>query len=154
MEILKALDHLGDVETAAADFYDFLAKHFENEHEASGLFYRMAIQEKNHKNLIRFCKRMVYRDSASYQQIDFDIDLVKDFLQEIRNFKKSHPSPDLKQALHFALDLESHAVERIHSSLMAESNPRIRSLMEQLAEEDSRHAQQLESFAQEHMSSS
>lgn len=152
MEILKALDHLGDVETAAADFYDFLAKQFAHHREASGLFYRMSIQERNHRNLIRFCKRMVSRDSASYHKVDFDVELVSAFLKEVRNFKKLHPSPDLKQAIEFALSLESHAVEGLHSSLMADSNPRMRSLMEQLAEEDSRHVQQLESFARKHMS--
>lgn len=152
MDLLKALNHLSRVETAAADFYEFLSAHFESLPEVSGFYYRMAIQERNHRNLIGFCKKMVHQDPTAFNVVDFDVSLVEDFLEDVRRFKQENPRPSLSQALEFSISLENHGAEKIHKSLVGTSNPKISALITQLSEEDSRHAALLETFARDQLS--
>jgi rubrerythrin len=149
MQILTVLSAIGKVEKAVGDFYQWLSEVFADDHEASGFFFRMSMQEKAHANLVSFSKKLVVRSPRDFAEVEADLSAVDELLSSLEAFRQDNPEPDLVDALRFAMEVESSGAENIHRSVVIESNPEVAGVINSLAKADSEHFDVLKRFALE-----
>lgn len=147
MEIRSALNAIENVELALAKLYEWFSTHFASDPEASGFFFRMAMQERNHANIVAYSKTLARRTPLEFGPVDFDAGVVDDFLSKVDLFRELNPSPTILEAVEFSQVLEDHAAEGIHGSLICSSNPEIAPMIKSLAKADDQHKKDLEAFA-------
>jgi rubrerythrin len=148
MKILSLLTSLEKIELQMSSLYDWLSDVFEDDAEASGLFFRMAMQERSHANLIRYGKKLVHRAPADFAEVDFDPDEIDRLLAAIGDAIEADPAPTLEQAIGLALALEDSPAETAHRSILIHSNPEVAGVIRSLAAADEEHAEGLRTFAE------
>jgi rubrerythrin len=147
MKILALLSSLEKIELEMASLYEWLSGVFSEDLEASGLFFRMAMQEKSHANLIRYGKKLVHQTPSDFGEVDFDVSEIDPLLEAIRASKGQNPPPELDEAIALALSLEESPAERIHRKILIDSNPEVQNLIRSLAAADDEHLSGLKHFA-------
>lgn len=152
MRIFEVLSRLEMIESKMADFYEWLSEVFDSDSDASGLFFRMSLQEKSHASLIRYGRKLVSRCPQDFEDVDFDAESVDSLLASVDSFRVDSPQPSLDEALFFAMKTECHPAENAHREVLAVSNPEIGQIIRSLAIADEEHHQTLKSFAQERAS--
>jgi rubrerythrin len=149
MKIYEVLSRLERIESKMADFYEWLSEVFADDSDASGLFFRMSLQEKSHASLLRYGKKLVHRSPNEFEDVDFDASPVDALLISVDRFREASSEPSLADALLFAMKVECHPAENSHRNVISVSNPEIGQVIESLAIADEEHHQTLKSFAQE-----
>jgi rubrerythrin len=147
MKILNLLSSLEKIEVEMAGLYEWLSSVFTDDTEASGLFFRMAMQERSHANLIRYGKKLVHQAPKDFAEVDFDSAAIGELLDAIRAAKDSARPPSLEGALLMALQFEDSPAETAHRSILMSSNPAVREVIQSLAAADEEHAKGLRAFA-------
>jgi len=148
MQILQILSSLERLEQQIADLYHWFSDHFTDDDDASGLFFRMSLQEKSHVSLVRYGRKMVHASPDEFGDVEVDSQLIRELSSEIGNFRGENPQPTLGQALRFAMRVESHAAENIHRTVLIDSNPEVAGVIGNLATADQEHFEILRNFAQ------
>jgi len=148
MKILTLLSSLEKIEIQMSTLYEWLSTVFKDDTEASGLFFRMAMQEKSHANLIRYGKNLVHRAPMDFSEVDFDPGVIDQLMAAIRSARESNPAPTLQQAIGLALDLEDSPAETAHRSILMNSNPEVAGVIRNLAAADEEHIAGLRAFAE------
>ncbi len=143
MTILKLLDALQQLELQVAELYRWLADEFADDREATGVFFRLSLQEETHANLIAFQRRMILHASGPVPVPDIDIRAVAEVSQQLREFRARHPHPTLEEALSFAASLEDTAAERVHTRILTGAESPLKALVSSLAADDLRHRELL-----------
>lgn len=149
MRIFDALARLEMIESKMAEFYEWLSEVFETDSDASGLFFRMSLQEKSHASLLRYGRKLVSRSPQDFEDVDFDAASVDSLLASVDGFRGESPQPSLGEALFFAMMIECHPAENAHRDVLAVSNPEIGHIIRSLAIADDEHHQTLKAFAHE-----
>ncbi|MCU0303373.1 MAG: hypothetical protein MUC56_04890 [Thermoanaerobaculales bacterium] len=149
MKILEALSRLERVEGAMASLYEWLSEVFAADGEASGLFFRLSLQEKSHASLLRYGRKLVHRSPKEFDDVDLDGVAVDALLATVERFRAAAPVPSLADALFFAMRVECHPAEHGHREVLAASNPAISQIVRNLAIADEEHHQTLKVFAQQ-----
>lgn len=152
MRIFEVLSRLEMIESKMADFYEWLSEVFDSDSDASGLFFRMSLQEKSHASLLKYGRKLVSRSPQDFEDVDFDAESVDSLLASVDSFRVDSPQPSLDKALFFAMQVECHPAENAHREVLAVSNPEIGQIIRSLAIADDEHHQTLKSFAQERAS--
>jgi rubrerythrin len=147
VRILNLLGQLEKVELEMAALYDRLSRHFEHDAEASGLFFRMAMQERSHAGLVRYGKSLVHQAPGDFAEVDFDVSGIDRLLVSIRASMDGGPPASLQEALTLALSLEDSPAEAAHRSILIGSNPGVTQLIRSLAASDEEHVAGLRAFA-------
>ncbi|PWB72624.1 MAG: hypothetical protein C3F15_10840 [Holophagae bacterium] len=147
MKILSLLGVLERVELEMAALYEWLSRLFEHDAEASGLFFRMAMQERSHATLLRFGKSLVHQAPGQFADVEFDAAAIDGLLVAIRTARHERPAPSLEEAVSRALQFEDGPVEAAHRSILTNSNPGVTDLVRRLAAADEEHAAGLRAFA-------
>lgn len=147
MQILTVLSAIESIESSVAKLYEWFSECFATEPEASGFFFRLAMQERSHANMVAFSKGLVRRSPNDFSGIDFDMALVDDLLLTVVNFRTNNPHPSLSQALEFAMEIESHGAEGVHRSMIIQSNPEIANMVNSLAQADREHFKLLKGYS-------
>jgi len=148
MQIQRVLAQLERVESEMARFYEWLSEVFASDGDASGLFFRMSLQEKSHAGLIKYGRKLVYRSPNEFEDVDFDETAVASLLESLGEFRADFPEPTLAEALFFAMKIEGHPAENGHRDVLAVSNPEISQMIKSLAIADEEHYRTLSTFAQ------
>ncbi|MEN8165217.1 MAG: hypothetical protein ABFS37_13895 [Acidobacteriota bacterium] len=148
MQILTVLSAIEKIESSVAKLYEWYSEVFAGDDEASGFFFRLAMQEHSHANMIALAKNLVRRSPSDFSPIDFDLALVEDLLDTITLFRTHNPQPSLAAALGFAMSVESHGAEGIHRSMVIQSNPEVADMVNSLANADREHFKLLEGYAE------
>ena len=148
MQILTVLSAIENIESSVAKLYEWFSDCFVADSEASGFFFRLAMQERSHATMVTFSKGLVRRSPNNFSTVDFDMALVDDLLQMVSNFRAQNPLPSLAQALDFAIAIESHAAEGIHRSMVIQSNPEIADMINNLAKDDREHSRLLKEYVE------
>jgi rubrerythrin len=148
MKILTLLSSLEKVELEMASLYEWLSGVFGEDSEASGLFFRMAMQETSHANLIRYGKKLVHQAPNSFGEVDFDTSEIEPLLAAIRASRDQNPPPSLEEAVSMALKFEESPAERIHREILINSNPEVQQVIRSLAAADDEHLAELKDFAE------
>ena len=146
MQIEPILRALRDLEQAAADLYGFYAEIFSDNSEARQFFLHMQKQEIKHRDIVEFEHRLVMGNSDSFGEVPIDDRDIRKVIESI----EQHISEgifDIRDAFDFALELEESAVESFYKTALAQSNPKLQSMIDHLTEADSGHVKQLKNFA-------
>ncbi|MEE4270856.1 MAG: hypothetical protein V2I67_04225 [Thermoanaerobaculales bacterium] len=148
MKIHEVLSRLEDIENTMADLYEWLSEVFEADSEASGLFFRMSLQEKSHASLLKYGKNLVRRSPDEFDDVDFDAGVVEALVSSVDEFRAKSPAPSLAEALFFSMQVECHPAENSHRDVLTVSNPEISQMIRSLAIADAEHHKTLKTFAQ------
>lgn len=148
MTILSLLGLLEKVELEMAALYESLSHAFEHDAEASGLFFRMAMQEKSHARLLRYGKSLVRQAPGDFANVEFDAAAIDRVLAAIRAARGEVRPPSLQDAVRRALEFEDGPVEAAHRSILVSSNPGVSDLVGRLATADEEHVAALRAFAE------
>lgn len=143
MNILKILDTLQQLELRVAELYRWLADVFAADREASGVFFRLSLQEQTHANLIAFQRRVILHGGGPVAVPDIDLRGVAEVIARVDEFRASTPRPTLEQAVAFAVSLEEGAAEQVHSRLLRGCDSPLATLVRSLAADDLRHKELL-----------
>ena len=146
MRIRSLLGVLERVELEMAALYEWLSRRFEHDAEASGLFFRMAMQERSHATLLRFGKSLVHQAPGQFADVEFAA-AIDGLLAAIRAASHEHPAPSLEEAVSRALQFEDGPIEAAHRSILTSSHPGVTELVCRLAAADEEHASGLRAFA-------
>jgi rubrerythrin len=142
------LDSLETLENEMAGLYGALADRFEaSDAEASGLFFQLAMQERNHANLVRFARGLVRRTPERFAEAPTDDRDVQRLVERVRGFRAAVDEPTLEEAVGFALDVEGDPLEQLHRKVVEWSDSEVGRVMAQLASDDRGHHERLGEFA-------
>lgn len=149
MSIAGLLNALEGVEHGLAELYGWFAQRFDHDPVASGMFFRLSLQEQSHVNLVRYGRTLVRRSPKEFRPVPVNGRLIEELRESIETFRGSQDEPTLEDAVRFALRAEVHAAERIHRSVLVDSNPSLAGVVASLACADREHAALLEGFARQ-----
>ena len=147
MDILKAFDVLGHLESRVQDLYDYYNKLFIDDREAAGMFYTLALDEKYQCDIVAYQTRMVRRNRNMFKDVEIDVSAVDSVLSRIDAILKSPTPPTLDEALAFTLEMKVSALEYHYTTLIAKSNPEVAPLISALASSDKEHTLMLSNLA-------
>jgi len=147
MQVYQVLATLERIETTMAEFYEWLSEVFEADSDASGLFFRMGLQERSHASLLQYGKKLAHRAPDAFEDVDFDADEAQRLCEAVHVFREERPTPSLADALFFAMKAECHPAENSHREVLAVSNPEISKIVKSLAIADAEHHATLKTFA-------
>ncbi len=146
MAILVVLRTYGELESEAAKLYAGFAAQFQHDDKARDFFIKLAEDEKAHFDLVKYQERVVRKAPKDFAPVDVDMPAIEKTISAIAAFRKT--SPALKDAIRFALDIETEIVEHYTGTVMKESNKGFAQLMQGLtanAKDD--HYKELIKFA-------
>jgi rubrerythrin len=146
MDILKVLTKLGQLEQDTSKLYEWLSNLFVLDAEVARFFRKLSEDEQAHFDLVKYQERIVRKSPKDFEGVDVDLGAVDKTLSRIAEFRAT--SPSVRDAIRFALDLETEIVEKYASTIMNQSNKELAALMKNLTnnlKED--HYQQLIQFA-------
>ena len=148
MTILSLLGLLEKAELEMAALYEWLSHAFEHDAEASGLFFRMAMQENAHARLLRYGKSLVRQAPGHFADVELDAVAIDRLLAAIRATRSEAGPLSLENAVRRTLQFEDGPVEAAHRSILTSSNRDVSGLIRQLLAADEDHATGLRAFAE------
>jgi len=143
MSLVKILETLQQLELSAAELYRDCAEMFAAHREASGVFFRLSLEEHTHANLLAFQKRLVLHGAGPVAVPDVDLGEVVELIAKVEAFRVRRPRPTLEEAVQFATFLEQTAAERLHARVLTHLDGPFGGLLKNLAADDARHEQLL-----------
>jgi len=141
------MDKLLEFELALRDLYQWFSNGFRHDQEAAKTFGRLALQEEKHANLIRYQKRLWSANSPAIAAMEANLEEVDRLLEEIETLRRRNEPPTLVEALELSIRLERSAAEKLHRSVATDLNPDLGPFISQLAGDDDKHIEMLESLA-------
>ena len=88
-------------------------------------------------------------NASAFQPVPTELDEVDRLLEEIAEFRASHARPRLADAVELAKRLEQSAAEKLHRTVVGQSNPELAGFIERLASDDHKHLELLEELERE-----
>ncbi len=140
MDLVTLLRPLEALEAAMAEMYEHLSSVFGGDPEASGVFFRLALEERRHLGMVRHARRLARTGPNAFGEVDADLAEVQRALEEAARLRAADGGTDLAGALRAALEIEVGAAEGHYRLIVAHANPEIASLLEALSGDDRRHA--------------
>jgi len=147
MKILNLLSSLEKIELEMSGLYEWLSTVFKDDTEASGLFFRMAMQEKSHANLLRYGKKLVHQAPSDFGEVEFHPGAIDELIDAIRTAREAAQPPTLEGAIIMALQFEDSPAETAHRSILTSSNPGVSEVINNLTTADEEHLNGLREFA-------
>lgn len=143
----KMLRGLYEVERGLEELYLGYAQRFGFDVDAGELFSRLAAEEREHAELIKFQQGL----SQTGQYVD-DLDEVswigiQQLLLAIRQALAQEPVPSLQECVATALMFETSNTEMFMGSVLMEINPGLETLVHQLTDGNADHHRRLRDFA-------
>lgn len=146
MDILTVLNKLAQLENDASKLYEWFSVLFAQDEKAAAFFRKLSEEEQSHLDLVRYQERIVRKAPKDFAGVDVNVESIDKALSDIAAFRRTAPS--LRDAIRFALDLETEIVEQYAATVMDQSNREFAALMKSLTsslKED--HYKQLIKFA-------
>lgn len=144
MDIFSVLNKIEKIEQKASELYHHYHTLFLNDEEASFFFYKMSVEEKGHRNLAQYVKRLARQNPKLFGDVDFshtDLAKIENRLDSELNRK---PNPSLMQAIDIAEELEITCAEAYLRNLPLKANPILTDLNTSLGEKD--HTEKITAF--------
>ncbi len=146
MDILTVLKKLGELEQEAGGLYERFASLFTQDAKAQEFFEKLAADEKAHYDLVKYQERVVRKSPKDFGAVDADLKAVEKTIHAIKEFRKEAPA--IRDAIRFALDLETEIAELYTASIMKQSNEEFAQLMKTMGgDQQTAHYKQLIAFA-------
>jgi hypothetical protein len=147
MIIDAVLRKLGDLERSVADLYGWYAEVLPDDTEVASAFFRMAVEEKRHANLVDYQKRMLQQDPTLSVDVPVDLAEIDAALAKARELRAAPGHPAAADALREALLLERSVAESHYRNALTQANPAVGRLLSALGGEDKLHVARLEELA-------
>ncbi len=149
VNVITILSRIEELEGGLAEVYEWLSGQFHDSADVSGFFFRLSLDEKAHRDLVRYQVRMVRGDRKLFPDVEADLQAVDFVLHKVKQFRDSG-SPTLQHSLRFAVDVESSVAEHYVSTALGRSNPAIAGLIENLSRASSGHLKECREMAEKH----
>jgi rubrerythrin len=146
VDILTALKKLGDLENSVGKLYEWFATLFQNDEKAREFFKKLAEDEQAHFDIVKYQERVVRKTPKDFEHVDMNLAAVEELLWSIKSFRKT--TPCVKDAIGFALHIETEIVETYAATIMDKSNKNLAEMVKGMThgfKED--HYKQLIQFA-------
>jgi len=147
LDIQSLLKHLVEFETAIAGLYDWFSQAFVGDADAEFIFYRLAMEERGHVDLIEFQRRLVRKNPAAFPPVEVDFQEIVTLAETVHAARLAAQPPGIDEAVRLALRLERSAAEYHYRTAMRESNPEASRLLDSLGKADQFHVTGLREFA-------
>jgi len=146
MDILNVLKKLGDLERDLGKAYEWLATVFKDDEKAAEFFRKLAQDEQAHLDLVKYQERVVRKTPGEFTGVEIDLPAVDSTVKKIAEFRKTDPA--MKDAIRFALDMETEVSEHYAATVMDQSNPSFAQMVKGLtATQEDDHYKKLIEFA-------
>jgi rubrerythrin len=145
IRIIDIFDRLAEVEQLAAELYKYYAMHFVDNPGARELFETMSREEEGHRDQVLRQQTTLSRTFSAGDYVEVDLSGVDQVANAmLLQMRKSAPS--LKDAVGFAIWMESSGMESAYRMAAAKYTPEISSLASEISAHETRHLQQLKTF--------
>jgi rubrerythrin len=145
IRIIDIFDRLAEVEQLAAELYTYFAMQFADNPGAHDLFETMSCEEEGHRDQVLRQQITLSRTFSAGDYVEVDLSGVDQVANAmLLQMRKSAPS--LKEAVDFAIWMESTGMESAYRMAAAKYTPEITSLASEISADDNRHLQQLKTF--------
>lgn len=146
MDILAALKKLGDLERDLGNVYEWLATVFSGDEKAAEFFRKLAQDERTHLDLVKYQERVVRKTPGEFADVEINLPVLDKTLQKIVEFRKTNPT--IKDAIRFALDMETEVSEHYAATVMEQANESFAQMVKGLtASQKDEHYKRLLEFA-------
>ncbi len=120
VDILFVLRKLGELESQAAKAYEWVASILQDDEKVRDFFLKLSEVEKAHFDLVKYQERVVRKAPKDFGPVDVDIAAIDRAIAMIAAFRAT--TPVLRDAIRFALDLETEIAVSYTASVMGQSN--------------------------------
>lgn len=145
IRIIDIFDRLAEVEQLAAELYMFYAMQFADNPAAHDLFETMSREEEGHRDQVLRQQITLSRTFSAGDYVEVDLSGVDQVANAmLLQMRKSATS--LKDAVDFAIWMESTGMESAYRMAAAKYTPEVSSLASEISADDNRHLQQLKTF--------
>jgi len=149
LDILVALRKLDELEGEVGKLYEWLSTLFPREAKLVEFFGKLSADEQTHVDLVKYQERVARKTPRDFAAVDVDMQAIDKVLGQIAEFRKTGPSP--RDAIRFALDIETEVAEYYAATIMDQSNKQFAELMKGLtADQKENHYKQLIQFAKDY----
>jgi len=129
--------------------YEWLAASFQDDENASAFFGKLAHDEQAHLDLVKYQERVVRKTPGEFGNVEIGLAAVDRTLRKIADFRST--APTIKDAIRFALDMETEVSEVYAATVMEQSNPSFAQMVKGLATtQKDEHYRQLMQFAKDY----
>lgn len=143
MNIITALNKLGDLETSVAELYEWYADVFAADREASQAFARMGTEERGHARLVEYQRRVAQRSPARTVEVSVDLAEIESTTGKAKSLRASPRAPQVEEAIRDALEIELSAAEAYYREALKQADPQMAKVLEALAGKDQAHTKRI-----------
>lgn len=147
--VMKILDNLEKIENSLRDIYAGLAETMADNPTFHQLFVQLSRDEETHAGQIRYQKRLVRQNPGDFQDVTVDLEGMDEVLQFFDHLLVNPPKGTSEELLRLTIDMESISQERMYRSVISESCPALKPLIDNLTRFDQDHLTRLQDFARE-----
>lgn len=144
MKITTALNRMEEIEKKASELYKHYQGLFHNDQEAAYFFYRMHLEEKGHRNLIQYVKKLVRQNPRLFSDLDVTDGELDRIVMMIDSQLERKKQPKLEEAVEIAEELEITLSEGYLKNLPLKNNRILIDLYGALGEKD--HTEKITAF--------
>jgi len=150
--VMNILNDLEKIETGLRDIYAGLAGRFSDNEPYRDFFLALSRDEEAHADQVRYQKRLVRQNPGDFSHVSIDLEGMEEILAFLRHLMGNPPTGTPEEALRLAMDLESISQERMYRSVIVESCPGLKPLIDNLTRFDRDHLARIQAFAEKHLS--
>ena len=144
MNIITALNRMEEIEKKASELYKHYQGLFHGDQEAAYFFYRMHLEEKGHRNLIQYVKKLVRQNPRLFHDLDVTEEELGRIVAMIDSQLERKKQPKLDEAVEIAEELEIALAEGYLKNLPLKNNRILLDLYGALGEKD--HTEKITAF--------
>lgn len=149
MEIMKIMGPLEDFEFIMFKLYRWFTNCLASDEGALRLFQKMAKEELDHRDIIRYQKDLVMKNFREFHNVDIDLDRILEISTTLEDFMQKTRRITVEEAVVLAARIETDASEQHFRLAIMESNPILQDLVERLRKADKIHLERLLTFARD-----
>jgi hypothetical protein len=144
MEIIGALNRMEEIEKKASELYRGYHAAFFHDEEAAYFFYKLYLEEKGHRNLVQYVKRLVRQNPKMFSGVDFTEEEFDKILSRLNEELSRKHQPSLMEAIEIAEEFEITLSEGYLKHLPLKHNSILLDLYNALGEKD--HSEKITAF--------
>ena len=149
--VMSVLNDLEKIENGLRDIYAAFADKFADNSPYRDLFRALSLDEETHAGHVRYQKRLVRQNPDDFTHVSIDMEGMDEILAFIHHLIDHPPNASPEEAVALAIDLESISQERMYRSVIVESCPGLKPLIDNLTRFDKAHLERLHSFMEKQL---
>lgn len=147
MNILDAFNDIENLEMVLSGMYQYFSREFSDDPAASAVFMALCEEEKSHAALVQYQRRIIRQNQKLFQDVDINIQEIREVISTIKSILDSTPRPSLEDAIKLSLRIEASTAEAHYRTVMKQSNKEFSDFLNQLGVSDKEHIGKLKAFA-------